>query len=56
MIKVKKPYIMRHPYLTLMVFGLAAIGAISITNGLRSFVQEKGRCIEGMIKKHDDEE
>lgn len=50
MLKGKKCHIMRHPYLTLTVMGLAAVGVMTITNKVRSFMSDKGRCVSGMMK------
>ena len=50
MLKGKKCHIMRHPYLTLTVVGLAAVGVMTITNRLRSFMNDKGHLVGGMMK------
>jgi hypothetical protein len=39
----------RHPYLTLAIFGLAAVGVISISDKVRGFCQGKARCVENML-------
>lgn len=44
----KKSHIMRHPYATLALLGLAAAGAVSIGERVRSFVSGKARCIGNM--------
>ena len=46
----KKSHIMRHPYLTLMVFGLATVGAMTITKGVKDYFCDKGRCVTNMMK------
>ena len=46
----KKSRIMRHPYLTLAVLGLAVAGAITITNNVRDFISDKSRCVGNMVK------
>lgn len=50
MLKGKKCHIMRHPYLTLTVMGLAAVGVMTITNKVRSFMSDKSHCVSGMMK------
>jgi hypothetical protein len=50
MLKGKKCHIMRHPYLTLAVLGLAATGAVAITNRVRGFLTDKTRCVGNMVK------
>lgn len=45
----KKPNILRHPYATLMIVGLAAAGAISIGEKIKSFCSSKTKCLEGMM-------
>ena len=45
----KKPNIFRHPYATLMIVGLAAAGAISIGEKIKSFCSSKTKCLEGMM-------
>lgn len=45
----KKGIIMRHPYATLTVLGLAAIGTMSIGQKVKGFVTSKTRCISGMV-------
>lgn len=50
MLKGKKSHIMRHPYLTLTVLGLAATGAVVITNRVRCFLTDKTRCVSGMMR------
>ena len=41
---------MRHPYLSIAVLGLAAAGAVSITNKVKDFVKDKAGCITGMMQ------
>ena len=45
----KKGSIMRHPYVTLTVLGLAAVGAVGIGQKVKGFVNSKARCISGMV-------
>ena len=40
---------MRHPYVKLAIFGLAATGAASIVNMSKRFIQNKKDNIAGMI-------
>ncbi len=40
---------MRHPYLTLTVLGLAAVGAVSITEKVKCFFYDKTRCVGNML-------
>ena len=49
MFNSKKGSIMRHPYATLMIVGLAAAGAISIGEKIKSFCSSKTKCLEGMM-------
>lgn len=49
MFNSKKGRIVRHPYLTLAIFGLAAVGVISISDKVRGFCQGKARCVENML-------
>ena len=50
MLKSKKGCIMRHPYLTITVLGLAATGAISISPRVKGFLKEKSCCVTNMVK------
>ena len=50
MFKGKKSHIMRHPYLTLAVLGLAVTGAVTITNSIRGFINDKTRCLGNMVR------
>ena len=54
----KKGKIMRHPYATMIVLGLATVGAISITSKVKQFFKDKGMCvgnmINGMHRDHED--
>ena len=45
----KKGGIMRHPYATLVVFGLAAVGVISIGEKMKCFFEGKAGCVRNMI-------
>jgi hypothetical protein len=45
----KKGGIMRHPYATLLVMGLAAVGVISISEKVKCFFGDKARCVGNMI-------
>ena len=45
----KKGRIMRHPYLTLTVLGLATVGVISISDRVKCFWHSKTRCVENML-------
>ena len=58
MIKSKKGRMMRHPYATIAILGLAATGAVSITQKVKCFVKEKGSCVTNMVKgmKNSEEE
>ena len=49
---------MRHPYATIAILGLAATGAVSITQKVKCFVKEKGSCVTNMVKgmKNSEEE
>ena len=40
---------MRHPYMTLAVVTLAAVGAVSITEKVKCFFTEKGKCACNML-------
>lgn len=41
---------MRHPYASLAVFGLAAVGVMSIVNKGKKLVKEKAGCVGNMLK------
>ena len=57
MLKAKKGRIMRHPYLSLAVIGLAVTGAISISNKVKGFFKHKADCVGNMLhKKEEDSE
>ena len=45
----KKGRIMRHPYATLAVLGLGAVGVISISEKMKCFFEEKAGCVRNMI-------
>lgn len=45
----KKGQIMRHPYATLAIIGLAAVGAISIGERVKCFCKEKVKCVSQMM-------
>lgn len=45
----KKGSIMRHPYATLIIIGLATAGAVSIGEKIKSFCSCKTRGISTMI-------
>ena len=45
----KKSSIMRHPYATLMIVGLAAVGAVSIGEKLKCFFTHKMHCVTNMM-------
>ena len=45
----KKGQIMRHPYATLAIIGLAAMGAMSIGEKVKSFCSGKTKCFSGMM-------
>jgi len=49
MFQRKKGRIMRHPYATLAVLGLAAIGVISISEKVKCFCGEKVKCVSNML-------
>lgn len=46
----KKGRIMRHPYATLTLVGLAAVGVISIGDRIKSFIGGKACCIGNMMR------
>lgn len=50
----KKGCIMRHPYATLIVLGLAAVGAMSVGEKVKCFFYTKTRCFSNMLKKNTD--
>ncbi|MBR5144274.1 MAG: hypothetical protein IKW53_04405 [Clostridia bacterium] len=45
----KKGQIMRHPYATLTIIGLAAVGVISISEKVKCFCSGKSRAITSMM-------
>jgi hypothetical protein len=45
----KKGGIMRHPYATLVVLGLAGVGVLSISEKAKSFFNGKIKCVGNMI-------
>ena len=45
----KKGRMMRHPYATLAVLGLAAVGVISISEKMKCFFGDKARCVSNML-------
>ena len=45
----KKGSIMRHPYVTIAIIGLAAVGAVGIGQKVKGFVDSKAKCLGGMI-------
>lgn len=49
MFNAKKGRIMRHPYATLLLVGLATVGAISIGEKVKGFCSDKTRCVGDMI-------
>ena len=49
MYKNKNRRIMRHPYATIVVLGLATVGAISITSKVKQFFKEKSCCVGNMF-------
>ena len=54
----KKGSIMRHPYVTIAILGLAAVGAVGIGQKVKVFVDSKIKCINGMMngmKNHTSE-
>ncbi len=51
MFNSKKGRMMRHPYATLAVIGLATAGAISIVNMGKRFVKEKSECVKDAVRK-----
>ena len=55
MLKAKKGRIMRHPYLSLAVIGLAVTGAISISNKVKGFFKHKADCVGNMLHKKEED-
>ena len=51
----KKGQIMRHPYATLMIIGLATAGAISVTNKVKSMFSCKKENLSCMVKSVKDD-
>lgn len=51
MFNAKKGRIMRHPYATLAVIGLAAAGVVSIGEKVRNFATCKAKCLSNMVCK-----
>ncbi len=49
MFQSKKGHIMRHPYATLVIIGLATAGAMSIGEKVKSFCSGKTKCLSGMM-------
>lgn len=49
MFQSKKGNIMRHPYATLLIIGLATAGAMSIGNKIKNICQGKSNCLSGMM-------
>ncbi len=45
----KKGHIMRHPYATLVIIGLAAAGAVSIGERIKSFCSCKTKSLSTMM-------
>ena len=48
---------MRHPYMTLAVLGLAAVGVVSITEKVKCFFYDKTKCVGNMLtsmKEHKE--
>lgn len=45
----KKAGILRHPYATLVIVGLAAAGAMSIGEKIKNLCAGKTKCLEGMM-------
>ena len=45
----KKSSIMRHPYATLAIIGLAAVGAVSIGEKVKCFFTQKMTCLSSMM-------
>ena len=45
----KKSSIMRHPYATLAIIGLAAVGAMSIGEKVKCFFTNKVHCVTNMM-------
>lgn len=56
MYKARKGHIMRHPYLTLTILGLAVTGAVTITNHIKGFCMDKGRCVGNMVRGMKNDE
>ena len=49
MFQNKKGRMMRHPYVSLAVIGLAAVGVMSITDRVKGFIAEKADRMKGMM-------
>lgn len=51
MFNCKKGRMMRHPYATLAVIGLATAGVISLANMGKQLFREKSECVKDAIRK-----
>ena len=47
---------MRHPYATLAIIGLAAVGVISISEKVKCFCHDKTKCMSNMLTSMKKEE
>lgn len=51
MFQSKKGRIMRHPYVSLTLIGLATVGVMSISNKVKGFFMEKTSRVKGMMSE-----
>lgn len=54
MLSNKKGRMLRHPYATLAIIGLATAGALSITSKVKTMFSCKKECISNMMKGMKD--
>ncbi len=51
MFQSKKGRMMRHPYVSLALIGLATVGVMSISNRVKGFFMEKSSQVKGMMSE-----